>query len=194
MRFCSGLRRAGCGAPRSPDPQRATKSRLGCGWTDGEADGTRSGSTAKTSDRSSSETARRLHSSSATATSSWASRVMDIPTRREPASDQLSWYRQLVQSTASQCPLQFWCSNMAQCPELAELAISVLDIPACETTCERQFSQAGLMFSDLRSRLKPKTLADMLFVYSNDPIIKTMRTQDEEKATEEEARMTVDEN
>lgn len=50
-------------------------------------------------------------------------------------------------------------------PNLAKLARRYLAIPATAAASESAFRYAGLTVTDLRNRLAPETVADLLFVY-----------------------------
>jgi len=55
-------------------------------------------------------------------------------------------------------PFEYWHSKRLQFPHLAQMAIDILSVPCMSAECERLFSTAGLMVSDLRSRLHASTI------------------------------------
>ena len=55
-------------------------------------------------------------------------------------------------------PFEYWHSKRLQFPRLAQMAIDILSVPCMSAKCERLFSAAGLMVSDLRSRLHASTI------------------------------------
>jgi hypothetical protein len=66
-------------------------------------------------------------------------------------------------------PMAWWSLNRVSYPDLAAVAQALLSVPASEVPSERMFSMAALTFHELRNRLSPQTLADLLFVYKNHP-------------------------
>ncbi|CAF4919519.1 unnamed protein product [Rotaria sp. Silwood1] len=63
-------------------------------------------------------------------------------------------------------PLLWWKSNETIFPMLSLLARRIFSISVTSASVERQFSQAGLVYCDRRSRTKPSLLNDMLLVRS----------------------------
>jgi len=74
-----------------------------------------------------------------------------------------AYYTQPV--TAATDPLVFWKAAATTCPLLAALAL--LAIPGSSVPCERLFSTAGLIVTDLRARLSPESVAVLLFLNKN---------------------------
>ena len=69
-------------------------------------------------------------------------------------------------ATAATDPLVFWkAAATTTCPLLAALAL--LAIPRSSVPCERLFSTAGLIVTDLRARLSPEPVAMLLFLNRN---------------------------
>ena len=64
-------------------------------------------------------------------------------------------------------PLQWWADHATMYPSLAELARIVLGIPGSQIECERVFSLAGLLTSQLRNRMSPENLSSIVFVSKN---------------------------
>ena len=79
-------------------------------------------------------------------------------------------------------PLIWWKANKATFPMLSLLASKfslthnridvsyfigrIFSIPVTSASVERQFSQAGLVYCDRRTRIKPTLLNDMLLIRS----------------------------
>lgn len=61
----------------------------------------------------------------------------------------------------------FWAANKDKYPFLAAVAREVMGTVATSVSSERNFSLAGDLISKKRSRLKPKTAADLLFLKTN---------------------------
>lgn len=64
-------------------------------------------------------------------------------------------------------PLTWWSKHATLYPSLAELARIVLGIPGSQIECERVFSLAGLLTSQLRNRMSPENLGSIVFVSKN---------------------------
>ena len=64
-------------------------------------------------------------------------------------------------------PLSWWAKHATIYPSLAELARIVLGIPGSQIECERVFSLAGLLTSQLRNRMSPENLDSIVFVSKN---------------------------
>lgn len=63
--------------------------------------------------------------------------------------------------------LGWWKMNSEQYPQLANLARSVLAIPASSSKSERVFSAAGRTIVQRRTALKPSTVDTILFLHDN---------------------------
>ena len=55
-------------------------------------------------------------------------------------------------------PFEYLHSKQLQFPRLTQMAIDIFCVPCMSAECERLFSTAGLMVSDLRSRLHASTI------------------------------------
>ena len=70
------------------------------------------------------------------------------------------------------CPLQYWSSNLSKYPNIAQVAVSVLGIPASSAPVERLFSVAAKVFRPERCRLKDDTFYKLMFVRCNNKYLK----------------------
>ena len=61
--------------------------------------------------------------------------------------------------------LDYWKLQSLTWPHLAEVAKSVLCIPATETSSERVFSIAGCTLDDRRTQLSDDNIDDLLFIH-----------------------------
>uniref|UniRef100_A0A6P7GHW3 Zinc finger BED domain-containing protein 1-like n=1 Tax=Diabrotica virgifera virgifera TaxID=50390 RepID=A0A6P7GHW3_DIAVI len=66
-------------------------------------------------------------------------------------------------------PLKWWNDRQAIFPALVDLVKKRLCITATSVPCERQFSKAGLIMTDKRSRMKASKLSKVMFLQSNLP-------------------------
>ena len=64
-------------------------------------------------------------------------------------------------------PIDWWRQNEFRFPQLAEVARSVLCVPATSTPSERLFSTAGLTVTKLRNCLKPDNVDALVFLNKN---------------------------
>ena len=69
-------------------------------------------------------------------------------------------------------PMDWWRENNTRFPKLAQLAKSVLCVPATSTPSKRLFSTAGLTVSKLRSCLKPENVNALIFLNANYDYLK----------------------
>ena len=67
----------------------------------------------------------------------------------------------------SEDPLAWWRENESKHPEMAKIARFFLGIPATSVSSERAFSTAGLITTEKRNRLKPKTVRMLHFLCKN---------------------------
>lgn len=87
----------------------------------------------------------------------------------------------------NQDPLQWWHEKKGKCPRLFALAMRVLSAQATEVPCERLFSGAGRIFSDSRKSMHPSTLAQLVFINANHPLLVQDRTQLTENSSASES-------
>ncbi|CAI5666116.1 unnamed protein product [Oreochromis niloticus] len=64
-------------------------------------------------------------------------------------------------------PLTYWGNRKTSYPNLFNLALQFLCIPASSVPCERVFSKAGEMVSKKRNRLNAVTLDKLIFLNKN---------------------------
>ena len=63
--------------------------------------------------------------------------------------------------------LSWWKQHETDFPNLAELAKKYLNIPASSASSERNFSAAGLVISERRTRLSTENVDSILFLHDN---------------------------
>ncbi|XP_057715736.1 E3 SUMO-protein ligase ZBED1-like [Corythoichthys intestinalis] len=68
-------------------------------------------------------------------------------------------------------PLTWWEKNAARYPTVAELARSLLSIPATSTPSERLFSAAGNIVSKKRASLSPEHVDMLTFLHCNKELL-----------------------
>jgi hypothetical protein len=71
----------------------------------------------------------------------------------------------LIGTDAGDDLLPFWQSKVSQWPRLAQVARTILAIPATETSSERVFSIAGRTVEERRSNLHVDTVDDLLLIH-----------------------------
>lgn len=64
-------------------------------------------------------------------------------------------------------PIKYWLLHKAAYPYLYRVALQYLSTPASSVPCEIIFSKAGEIVSQRRSRLKPSTIKQILFLNKN---------------------------
>lgn len=64
-------------------------------------------------------------------------------------------------------PLEFWKKYKQTFPELYEISLKYLCVPATSVPSERVFSKTGQITNDRRNRLSPKNLDYIIFLNSN---------------------------
>lgn len=67
--------------------------------------------------------------------------------------------------------LQWWKMHSNDFPKLFNVVRSILCVPASSSASEYNFSDAGNVISEKRTLLKPKTVADILFLKSNYDLV-----------------------
>lgn len=63
--------------------------------------------------------------------------------------------------------LSFWKHHENEIPKLAVFAKRVLCVPVTSASSERNFSAAGYLTQERRTRLKPSTVDNLLFLRKN---------------------------
>ncbi len=86
--------------------------------------------------------------------------------------DELNHYFFLLKKTGSEPesqdenPLLWWKNNSKHLPKLSILTRQVFSIPATSASVERQFSTAGIIFNDRRTRLSGENLENIILIRS----------------------------
>lgn len=83
-------------------------------------------------------------------------------------SDELSVYLRSPVGRLNENPLEIWRDYKIQFPKLYKIAFKYLTIVGTSVPSERLFSQAGLVLTERRNRLKGKRLSKLLFLHSID--------------------------
>lgn len=65
----------------------------------------------------------------------------------------------------------FWADNKKKFPQLYNLAIVVLSIPASSAPVERVFSHGGILMRPHRARLGEETLSKLIFLKCNETLL-----------------------
>jgi hypothetical protein len=87
---------------------------------------------------------------------------------------QLELYDSFSQVNRLSCPLLWWKAHRENLPDLTLIAIRLLAMSPTETASERAFSAAGLLYSDLRTSMSPKTLEETFFLYGNRRLLEEL--------------------
>jgi hypothetical protein len=69
---------------------------------------------------------------------------------------------------------EFWQSNRSALSKLAIVAFQILPTPATTSSCERQFSFAGLFTESRKANISPKNLESKLILAANKDLIKKL--------------------
>lgn len=86
--------------------------------------------------------------------------------------DQLQWWRRFEPAwTATQFeqggnPVSYWVGIRSRYPELAQLVIDVLTIPASSCDCERFFSELGDLLESRRRNIGSNLMAAIQYIKS----------------------------
>ena len=76
-----------------------------------------------------------------------------------------------VTSNENETPMQF-CKNYTAMPELRDLALRLLGVPASSTASERVFSAGGYTCSSRRAKLSSEHLEKIMFINRNLKLLK----------------------
>ena len=68
-------------------------------------------------------------------------------------------------------PLDWWKLNSARFPRVAQVARTILSIPATSTPAERVFSGSGNIVDKKRNRLKPSMVDALVFLNKNEHLL-----------------------
>lgn len=86
--------------------------------------------------------------------------------------DELNHYLFLLKNTENELeskdenPLPWWKKYNRHLPKLSLLARQIFSIPATSAAVERQFSSAGIIFNDRRTRLSGENLENIILIRS----------------------------
>jgi hypothetical protein len=69
---------------------------------------------------------------------------------------------------------EFWQSNRSALSKLATVALQLLPAPATTSSCERQFSFAGLFTESRKANISPKNLESKLILAANKDLIEQL--------------------
>jgi len=87
----------------------------------------------------------------------------------------LEKYFTLVESMKEPAEVfNFWQSNRSALSELSTIALQVLPAPATTSSCERDFSLAGLFTESRKANLSPDNLNAKIILTANKGLIKTL--------------------
>jgi hypothetical protein len=90
-----------------------------------------------------------------------------IDTSQEQLDKEMASYTLLPVADKKYDLLVFWKQHASTYPNLAAISRRVHAIPATSVPCERLFSTAGVIVSDLRSSLLPDTVSKLMFLNKN---------------------------
>lgn len=97
-------------------------------------------------------------------------RVSNLKNTTTPTSNAVIVLRQYLEAPYEDrrsCPVAYWRRQKSAMPQLFDIALKYLCVPATSVPSERVFSKAGLIMSDRRSRIKSKMLNMMIFLNMN---------------------------
>lgn len=84
--------------------------------------------------------------------------------------DEIREYEALEIEASSVDILKWWAIHAAKLPNLSMLARFIFAIPASSSAPEQNFSTAGYVVSERRTRLSPSTVEGILICHSNSDI------------------------
>uniref|UniRef100_A0A182NC58 HAT C-terminal dimerisation domain-containing protein n=1 Tax=Anopheles dirus TaxID=7168 RepID=A0A182NC58_9DIPT len=94
-------------------------------------------------------------------------RECERTTPRANAASELDKYVSEKNLPVKENPLLWWQQRKNIYPNLFELVIKYLNVPATSVPCERIFSKAGQILTERRNRLASKKLKEILFIQNN---------------------------
>ena len=89
------------------------------------------------------------------------------PSDREKLEAELDKFLSEPNTDENSNPYQWWASNQAAHPSIAEVARQYLSIPATSVASERVFSKCGLVASDRRASLSAQHVEQLVFLSHN---------------------------
>ncbi|XP_030599481.1 zinc finger BED domain-containing protein 4-like isoform X2 [Archocentrus centrarchus] len=84
---------------------------------------------------------------------------------------QISKYFDAVRDSDPDNALVFWAKNHARFPQLHNLALKVLSVPASSAPVERVFSRGGIIMRPHRARLGHRMLQSLMFLKCNQTLL-----------------------
>ena len=84
-----------------------------------------------------------------------------------PKKTEIQKYFELEPASGSTNILDWWAGKEEEFPCLSKMARQYLGCPATSASAERLFSIAGRMYDDLRHRLDPQLLEEMMWARIN---------------------------
>uniref|UniRef100_A0A3B5QUR0 Uncharacterized LOC111606838 n=1 Tax=Xiphophorus maculatus TaxID=8083 RepID=A0A3B5QUR0_XIPMA len=84
---------------------------------------------------------------------------------------QLNRYFNDIRDCDSDNALAFWGENQSKYPQLHNLALKVLSVPASSAPVERVFSRGGIVMRPHRARLGAKMLQSLIFLKCNETLL-----------------------
>uniref|UniRef100_A0A3Q3BF94 HAT C-terminal dimerisation domain-containing protein n=1 Tax=Kryptolebias marmoratus TaxID=37003 RepID=A0A3Q3BF94_KRYMA len=84
---------------------------------------------------------------------------------------QLTKYFNDIKDCDSDNALAFWGENQSKYPQLHNLALKVLSVPASSAPVERVFSRGGIVMRPHRARLGAKMLQSLIFLKCNETLL-----------------------
>uniref|UniRef100_A0AAG5DQS5 HAT C-terminal dimerisation domain-containing protein n=2 Tax=Anopheles atroparvus TaxID=41427 RepID=A0AAG5DQS5_ANOAO len=98
-----------------------------------------------------------------------AKKRLNVPTTNSTAAaiNELGGYLKDQDLGIKEDSLIWWQKNKHAYPNLYEIILRIMCIPATSVPCERIFSKAGNILTDRRNRLTPKKMEEVLFLKYN---------------------------
>jgi hypothetical protein len=88
--------------------------------------------------------------------------IVEDPPTQLPAPNEMDEYLKMIRLQEKDCPFKFWQLHQEKFPNLSNLAVKFLAMPASSGTVERLFSLAGSIARSRRSRIKIDNLEQLL--------------------------------
>jgi len=92
---------------------------------------------------------------------------------------ELQRFKDMPPVSAKSDPLAWWRENESSFPVIAKIARIYLAIPASQATCERSFSSAGRICTEIRTLLSPANLEKLTVLKQNFSLLCEYETEEE---------------